>query len=78
MSDLANALLVLGGFGLGALALLASVFFLALRLLWNVFGQDAVSMLGDAWRNRLSSALRVAPPPLPALRPEVRAEDRPS
>lgn len=55
--DLGPTFLAFGFFGLGALALFAAVTFLALRLLWNLFGQGR---RGDAERGVAVQAEREA------------------
>lgn len=61
--QITDVLLLVSGIGLGLIAGLA----LFGWALWRWFGADAVGMLAEAWRHRLSAALKVAPPPLPPL-----------
>ncbi|HEX6053727.1 MAG TPA: hypothetical protein VFZ21_30870 [Gemmatimonadaceae bacterium] len=86
MNEWALPATLAAGVGLGLVFAVAAVGW----ALWAWFGRDATMMLAEAWRARLSAALRVAPPPLPPLEAPIRGnaaepfwtpeqrEDRPS
>lgn len=56
---------LVAGVGLGLVFAVAAVGW----FLWRLFGARSALMLSEAFENKLSTWLRVAPPPLPPLDP---------
>lgn len=68
--QLVPVLLLVAGVGLGLVFAVAA----AGWFLWRLFGQRSSLMLSEAFENKLAAFLKVAPPPLPPLKPTEQNE----